>query len=45
MENCGAVSPGKLLGVLDAVSQDQKGLERVQGRVPKMTENVRTLLS
>lgn len=45
MENCGVVSPGKLSGVLDAESQDQRGLERVQGKVPKNIESVRTLLS
>ena len=45
MQTCGAESPGKLSGVLDDVSQDQRGLERVQGRVPKMIESIRTLLS
>lgn len=45
MYNCGAASPGTRSAVLDVTSQDQRGLEKVQGRAPKVTESVRTLMS
>lgn len=44
MYNCGA-SPGTLSVALDVAAQDQRGLEKVQGRTPEMIENVQTAVS
>lgn len=43
--NCGGASPRTLLAVPGATSQDRRGLEKVQGRAPRVIENIRALLS
>lgn len=45
MNHHGAWSPGMLWAVLDGTPQDQRGLEKVQGKAPTMRGRVSTLPS